>query len=36
MSNQSKKTASDTDMMILIPLACIMSALAIVATTVMS
>ncbi len=37
MSNTtSSKRANDSDLMILIPLACIVSVLAVVATTVMS
>lgn len=36
MSNNTRKVASDTDLMILIPLACIMATLGFVATTVMS
>ena len=36
MSNSTRKAASDTDLMILIPLACIVSVLGFVATTVMS
>lgn len=36
MSNNTRKSASDSDLMILIPLACIMSVLAVVATTVLS
>ncbi len=35
-SNTQRKGANDTDLMILIPLACIMSVLAVIATTVMS
>ncbi len=36
MSNNTRKTASDTDYMILIPLACIVSVLGVIATTLMS
>lgn len=36
MSNETRKAASDTDLLILIPLAAIMSVLAFVATTMMS
>lgn len=36
MSNTTRKTASDTDLMILIPLAFIMTFLGFVATSVMS
>lgn len=36
MSNNTRKVANDSDLMILIPLAGIMSFLAIIATTVMS
>lgn len=33
MSNNTRKSASDSDMMILVPLACIISVVAFVATT---
>ena len=36
MSKNPSKVASDTDLMILIPLICILSVLGIIATTVMS
>lgn len=36
MSNNTRKAASDTDLLILIPLACILSVLGVIATTVMS
>lgn len=36
MSNNTRKGAADSDLMILIPLACIMSVMAFVATTLAS
>lgn len=36
MSNNTRKSASDSDFLILIPLACIVSVLGIVASTVLS